>query len=408
MSEAIILGAIRKLETVLVENPTINTHHEWVLKEIISELRTMLAFLKDEESRERTRLSYLLADFAEMAQVIADLTRDFGHYFYYFEDKKSLDLLRKMKMRMMEFGVGEAVSGSQSAGEEGVVVGLEKDVQQLIGRVILNENTGLVTSCIKGMLGVGKTALARQVYNHPAIVGKFKHRAWISISSYTSVKEVLVELIQQLVELDGDSLLAEEMDNRSLQKMLLQHLQGKTYFIVLDNLLPEMRLQSILDGLPDKGHGSRLLFTSRYQIRTAYVYYTHEMKVLDSDKSWKLFLKTIDKFTSVENNFSKELERKGKEMLKKCGGLPIAIIDVARQKAKQRLSGIEWEELFDSVDLSESLKLLEPMYNSLDEQLKSCFLHMSLFKENAIMRNEKLEQIWAISGLDTRSDVTIT
>ncbi|XP_047947186.1 probable disease resistance protein At1g58602 [Salvia hispanica] len=119
------------------------------------------------------------------------------------------------------------------------------------------------------------------------------------------------------------------------------------------------------------------------------------MKALDSDKSWQLFLKTVNKITSVENKFTKELERKGKEMLKKCGGLPLALIDVGREKAKQRLLGIEWEELFDSIDLSKTLKLLEPMNNGLDEQLKSCFLHMSFFKENAIMREEKLHHIWA-------------
>ncbi|XP_042010504.1 disease resistance RPP8-like protein 3 [Salvia splendens] len=82
-------------------------------------------------------------------------------------------------------------------------------------------------------------------------------------------------------------------------------------------------------------------------------------------------------------------------------GVPIAIIDVGRQKAKERLSGIEWEEVFDSIDLSESLKKLEPMYHELDEELMACFLHMSFLKENAIMRNEKLEQIWVVSGLNT-------
>ena len=114
-----------------------------------------------------------------------------------------------------------------------------------------------------------------------------------------------------------------------------------------------------------------MLLTTRYEITTTKVEYTHEMKALDSDKSWQLFLKIVDKFTCNENKFSKDLERKGREMLKKCEGLPVAIIDDGREKAKQRLLGIEWEELFYSIDLSKTLKLLEPMYNSLDEQLKS-------------------------------------
>ena len=42
---------------------------------------------------------------------------------------------------------------------------------------------------------------------------------------------------------------------------------------------------------------------------------------MDSDKSWQLFLQTINKFTSDDNKFSNDLEKKAKEMLKKCGGL---------------------------------------------------------------------------------------
>ncbi|XP_047949723.1 disease resistance RPP8-like protein 3 [Salvia hispanica] len=255
------------------------------------------------------------------------------------------------------------------------------------------------------MVGMGKTTLARQAYKHPSVIEKFKHRAWVTLSSFTSKHEVLVELIRQLVTLDGDSLLLEEMDNQSLQQMLFQHLKEMPpWFIVLDNVLLGKRFKSLLLDLADLSkpwHRCRLLITSCHQIHLQQLCHTHEMKALDFDKSWQLFLKTVDKITSVKNKFTKELERKGREMLKKCGGLPLAIIDVGREKAKQRLLGIEWDELFDSIDLSKTLKLLEPMYNSLDEQLKSCFLHMSFFKENAIMREEKLHHIWATNGVRT-------
>ena len=167
---------------------------------------------------------------------------------------------------MLEFGIGEAVSSSQTAGEEGdgsgVVVGLEKDVQQLVFKVILSEEMWLIAKpiLIKGMVGVGKTTLARQVYKHPANVGKFKHRAWISLSSYTSKHEVLVELIRQLVTHDGNSLLLEEMDNQSLQQMLLRNLKEMSpWFIVLDNVRPEMRFKSFLIDLAFLSDTSMLL-----------------------------------------------------------------------------------------------------------------------------------------------------
>ncbi|KAG6404923.1 hypothetical protein SASPL_132500 [Salvia splendens] len=421
MSEAIIKEVIRKLESVL--QPENTTHYRygdisgasWTsrkshLSEVINEMRMVLDFSRERESGERSKLNHLLADFAEIAQVSEDIITLHGLGFYE-EMHHVLEWMKKTRKRMLKFGDGEGVSSSQSVGDEGVVLGLEKDVEQLIYRVILgeailNERPRLVISCIKGMIGAGKTTLARQVYNHPDIVETFELRAWVTISSSdTSTHEVLVELIQKLVGHVKDPLSLDEMDNRSLQSMLWEMLEGMPYFIVLDNVPKGMWLRSIFDGLPYKGcRGCNLLTTSRYQI-TEDDFYTHEMKPFDSNKSWQLFSRTIDNFTSCENKFSKELERKGRDMLKKCGGLPLAIIDVARQKAKQRLLGIEWDELFDSIDLGESLKLFEPVYHGLDDQLKACFLHMSFFKENATIRGEKLRHIWAAVGLNTERSI---
>ncbi|XP_042008876.1 probable disease resistance protein At1g58602 [Salvia splendens] len=286
--------------------------------------------------------------------------------------------------------------------EDEEVVGLEENVKQLLDRAILKNFDHLQIFLIKGMIGIGKTTLARQLYKAGA--GPFQCHAWVRISSDTTNREILMKLIKQMVGryAKPDPPL-DEMDNRSLLRMLHGHLRlNNSYFIVSDNMLEETDLKYILKGLPSRdsdGSRSTLLLTSRYEITKTSVNYTHEMKALDSNKSWQLFLKTVNKITRDVNKFSKELERKGKEMLKKCGGLPLAIRDVARQKAKQRLSGMEWEQVFDSVDLSESLKLLEPMYHELEDRVKPHFLYLSFFKENAIMREEKLEQIWAANGL---------
>ncbi|XP_047949719.1 probable disease resistance protein At1g59620 [Salvia hispanica] len=193
MSEAIILGVIGELESFLIELPKTDDFIYYypetleALKEVIKELRMMSDFFRDNKSEEMSRLKNLLADFAEMAQVSAK-----------HKSRQSLDALRMIKKRMMEFGVGNAVSSSESAGEEGdegIVVGLEKDVQQLVFKVILSEEEWLLNKpvLIKGMVGMGKTTLARQVYKHAAVIENFKRCcAWVSLSSFTSRHEVSI------------------------------------------------------------------------------------------------------------------------------------------------------------------------------------------------------------------------
>ncbi|XP_057803009.1 disease resistance RPP8-like protein 3 [Salvia miltiorrhiza] len=126
------------------------------------------------------------------------------------------------------------------------------------------------------------------------------------------------------------------------------------------------------------------------------------MKPLDSKKSWQLFLKTINHGNKLtgEHKFPKSLEPKGKQMLRKCDGLPLAIKEVGKQLVEKKLSGgSEWEQLLESVDFGSTLKLLEPFYHKLDPELESCFLYMSFFKENTTLRAEKLTQIWIAGGV---------
>ncbi|XP_047945595.1 probable disease resistance protein At1g58602 isoform X2 [Salvia hispanica] len=383
MAEAAISSMIQDLESLDVT--CTKCLERLVINSKIEELKKMLDLLRDLKLEEKGGLENLIADLLKLAHSLMDV-----HLSPYMP-KDLQDKIKATKMRMIIFGDEE---------EEEVVVGLEENVKQLLDKAISKNSVQLQTFCIKGMIGIGKTTLALQLYK--ASGGQFQLYAWVYLSRDTSKKDILMQLIQQLMvgyEIDPP---LEEIDNQNLQRMLWSRLLGMSYFIVLDNVSKEEELQYFLQGFPSQGFVERsmLLFTSRYEFTTAKVDYTYEMKALDSDKSWKLFLKTINKFTIGENKFSKELERKGKEMLKKCGGLPMAIIDVARQKAEQRLSGIEWEDLFDSVDLSESLKSLEPMYRELEDRVKPHFLYLSFFKENAMMREEKLEQIWAANGLD--------
>lgn len=146
------------------------------------------------------------------------------------------------------------------------------------------------------------------------------------------------------------------------------------------------------------------MLTSRNQIVTKQTKYAHKMKTLDPDKSWKLFLNKA----LIDNSDGKcpeELESTGREILKKCDGLPLAITVAGGLLVKQRPSKTEWEKVLKQLmnhhfgSSSTVSAVLELSYYDLPPQLKSCFLCLGFFKEDATIKVEKLIQLWIAQGL---------
>ncbi|XP_057801872.1 disease resistance protein RPP13-like isoform X2 [Salvia miltiorrhiza] len=384
--EAIMLMIIQRLDS----------RSDWVyLEEVINVLKMMVDFVRDKELEEGSRLYYFICDVVDMAHYLGENRP--------ISKNNAESILRwtsEVKMSMLEGAEAESSSyKSESFGEgdqNGNVVGLEEDVDLLLRRVISNGE--LHSYLITGMTGIGKTALVSKVYNHAGVVDQFDRRVWVCCFTNFSHKKILMKIIEQLVdceEFKRDSLLEkmERADNFCVGEMLRKHLEGMRYLIVLDDFPKEMCLGYILEFLPFEVKGSRLLLTSRFAYKDVNIGYTHWVKTLDPRKSWKLLLKTIPS----ELKFPKNLEKMGRDMLRKCDGLPLAIIEVGKQLAKRRpLTEREWEEALESIDLGVILPLFESSYQKLDPESKPCFLHMAFFKEYTCIRTGKMEHVSAI------------
>ncbi|KAL8557490.1 hypothetical protein ACS0TY_004793 [Phlomoides rotata] len=78
------------------------------------------------------------------------------------------------------------------------VVGLNEDADLLVNKVILDDKRkGLSLAAIMGMGGIGKSTLARKIYNNPAIAARFEKRAWVVVSSEFAaedMKQIMHEL----------------------------------------------------------------------------------------------------------------------------------------------------------------------------------------------------------------------
>ncbi|KAL1531512.1 disease resistance protein RPH8A-like [Salvia divinorum] len=296
------------------------------------------------------------------------------------------------------------------------LVGMEEDVEKILRESVLaGGKKGLSIAVVEGMGGIGKSTLAREIYNHPSVVaGGFDCRGWVVVSSEFAPLETIKQLIFQLPRskqereelLDEIKMMEESIKDkmylqRKLQEILHEELLGKNYFIVLDDVWEKEHWEYLKSGFPnEQGKTSRLMLTTRNKIIRNHDHCLHKMKLLDSDKSWELFLKKA--FTN--GTCPQELESIGRRILEKCDGLPLAISVVGGILVETQTTS-RWQEVLNQIntylDIPENNvhKILELSYQNLSPQLKSCFLCLAFFKEDSTIPSKRLVNIWIAEGL---------
>jgi disease resistance protein RPM1 len=133
------------------------------------------------------------------------------------------------------------------------------------------------------------------------------------------------------------------------------------------------------------------------------------MQRLNDEDSKKLFLSRV--FGSMDDvSCPEELKNTVmKNILKKCGGLPMAIVSIASILAgyTSAESRDKWETICKSIGYQmESNPTLEGMrhiltlsYNHLPHELKGCMMYLSIFPEDYEIRKDRLLNRWIAEGL---------
>ncbi|KAM3234492.1 hypothetical protein P3L10_019852 [Capsicum annuum] len=179
---------------------------------------------------------------------------------------------------------------------------------------------------IVGMGGIGKTILAKEVYNHESILRRFDVRVWATVSQQHKIKKILLSLLQSMIKMDDT---VKTKDEAKLADMLQKSLKRKRYLIVLDDIWSCEAWDGVRGCFPTEDNtGSRILLTTRNNKVSCYAgteNLSMQMNFMDQDESWNLF-----KSASFSNEaLSSEFETIGKEIADECHGLPITIVVVA-------------------------------------------------------------------------------
>jgi disease resistance protein RPM1 len=127
------------------------------------------------------------------------------------------------------------------------------------------------------------------------------------------------------------------------------------------------------------------------------------MEALSDLHSRRLFFNRI--FGS-DDHCPGTLTKVSSEILKKCGGLPLAIISISSLLANRSANKEEWEKVKRSIGYAlENNQSLEGMnsilslsYNDLPPNLKTCLLYLSVFPEDYLIDRERLVRRWIAEG----------
>ncbi|VAH40370.1 unnamed protein product [Triticum turgidum subsp. durum] len=179
------------------------------------------------------------------------------------------------------------------------------------------------------------------------------------------------------------------------------------YLIVIDDIWDEKLWTTIKRAFSKaNGYGSRLITTTRIVSVSKLCCSStndsvYQMKPLSDDDSKRLFHKRI---FSQESGRPHEFEDVCKGILKKCGGVPLAIITIASILASdERANPLnEWHVLLESIgrglnedpSVEEMMRILSFSYYDLPSHLKTCLLYLSLFPEDSRIMKDQLIWMW--------------
>ncbi|KAL6871020.1 hypothetical protein ACP4OV_014868 [Aristida adscensionis] len=290
------------------------------------------------------------------------------------------------------------------------VLGRDKEKHKIISKLIetYDQQRVKIVSVI-GLGGCGKTTLAKLVFNDDNIQKHFKIKLWVHVSREFDVAKLVEKLFEVIA---GEK--SERYPLQHMCKTISDNLTGKRYLIVLDDVWTEDQIlwDQFMVHLKNGTPGSGILLTtcSRKVAEAVRSRDQFDLPFLSPDDSWQLFKQSL---VMPAEGLGLEFAEIGKEIVGKCGGVPLAIkvlagvlhdkerIEEWHAMRHSNLLDVEGEER--SVSVSACLRL---SYFHLPSHLKQCFTLCSVFPKGHFIDKEELIDLWiahdmiSVEGVD--------
>ncbi|KAM0069326.1 putative P-loop containing nucleoside triphosphate hydrolase, leucine-rich repeat domain superfamily [Helianthus debilis subsp. tardiflorus] len=284
---------------------------------------------------------------------------------------------------------------------ESDVVGREGEREKLINKLLQDEPSkqNFIILPIVGMGGVGKTTLARILYNDTRVKGHFELMAWVCVSDEFDIFKISQTIYQSVAKESKQF-----TDTNQLQIALKEKLEGKRFLVVLDDVWNENYddWENLVRPFHSGANGSRVIMTTRKQQllkKIGFNHLDHLERLSHEDALSLLALHALD----VDNFDSHAtLKPQAEGIVKKCGGLPLALKAIGRlMRAKTEEE--EWNDVLNSEiwnleSADEIVPALRLSYHDLSADLKRLFAYCSLFPKDFLFEKEEMVLLWVAEG----------
>ncbi|XP_027337017.1 putative disease resistance protein RGA3 [Abrus precatorius] len=285
----------------------------------------------------------------------------------------------------------------------GLIDDSKKEIISLLRQPHENQKVSVIA--IVGLGGLGKTALAQVVYSDWEVQTFFDMQIWVCVSDNFDVKTVLKKILESITDFQR-----QEQSLEKLQKELRNRLSGKKYLLVLDDIWNERhdKWAELRKYLMCGAQDSKILVTTRSEnVAKAMIASTsYPLKGLTDEASWSL-LKNIA-FDDDSKGVNQNLESVGKEIAKKCKGVPLAVKTLGGLLRGQNEES-EWENVLpgDFWKLCEEqdsiMPILKLSYHNLSPEMRQCFANCALYPKDSEIAKDQLIQLWMAQGYLTCS-----
>ncbi|TQD82426.1 hypothetical protein C1H46_032020 [Malus baccata] len=289
-----------------------------------------------------------------------------GHHLQITDNRSEADFIRII----VDENICEWLTSTNELHVANYPVGIDSRIQDIITYLSSGGSNDVRMVGIWGMGGVGKTTVAKAIYNqiHPM----FQFKSFLADVRDATSKHDLVDLQKKLIydilkKKPGISCVDEGI------VMIEQQFRHKRVLVIIDNIDEVEQLDAIAGNHDWFGPGSRIILTTRdeHLLKQGKVHNIYPAQKFNEREALELF--SWHAFgNSCPNKGYLELS---KNVISYCGGLPLALKVLGSFLVERTMA--EWKSQLDKLERTPDGKIIKPLrisFDELDDKQKAIFL----------------------------------